>query len=917
MSRLSLLITALVFCLPLPAQQRPDHGFETPPVQPILLSPDGARLYVCHPGANRVAEFSLADPGYPVLLRELVVGLGPVSLALRGSNQLWVVNRVGDSLSVVDLERGVVVRRLRCVDDPCDLHIDEAGGRVFVSSGSRDVVQVLSLKHGREITRIAIPGAEPTVLRASRDGTRLHVLVHKSGNGTTIVPANAAPKQPAPLKATLPSAPKVPLIVRADDPKWSATHGVSLPDHDVVTIDVQAMLVTGSWKQVGTIQFDLVRRPGTDTLFATGTEAHNLVRFEDQLVARFAEHRIARLDAKGVQVHDLHTGVDPKKLPNPSAKAIALAQPTGLAFDPSGTELWVAGFGSDRLGVVDPDTGRVLSRVELGDAAPKEARPRSKRGPRSLAFHPRGEHVYAFQWLSASVAVIDAKRRSLLRELPLGDVPERQYVREGRGFLYDARLSGNGLASCAVCHVDARRDDLAWDLGERDGELVQLDTMTEPIVTFELHPMKGPLLTQTMIGLSDEQPFHWRGDKSSLFEFDEVFEHLLGGQKPSLSEMNDFIRYLQSLQFPANPNQELDRSYRTTPYGESAADGKRFFETAKFQGGPSEQRCTDCHTRPSGSSEQVVVDREVEQYISTPHLRDLYLRARKRPDVAGVRRSGYGLSHAGQHDGVAELLGSGLIFFGKLGNEPRNQRMLERFLLSFDTGTAPAVGLEVLLTAKSRKEPEEQRYLAVLLASLAKGEAELLASGELAGKSILAEIDPKSLELRFADAARASLPLGRAIAELKGSDVLRLWGVPPQQGSVLGIDRDQDGRPDLSELPRRYGSGALRLESNGQARIGRRGFGLYARGLQPGERAFVLLGVQPAKRSFASLTLWVDPQFVLPIEAPVDARGTTVLAVPLPDAPSWAGLRLYAQLLAMGPTGLRGSDALELLLHRN
>ena len=917
MSRRSLLLFVLAFCAPLPAQQRPDHGFETPPVQPLLVSPDGARLYVCHPEANRVAEFGLADPAYPVLLRELVVGLGPVSLALRGSSELWVVNRIGDSLSVVDLGRGVVVRRLRCVDDPCDLHIDEAAGRVFVSSGSRDVVQVLSLKDGRELSRIAIPGAEPTVIRASRDGARLHVLVHKSGNGTTIVPTAAAPKQPAPLKATLPSAPKVPLIVRADDPKWAATHGIQLPDHDVVTIDVQAMRVTGSWQQVGTIQFDLARRPGTDTLFAAGTDAHNLIRFEDQLVARFAEHRIARLDTKGVQVHDLHPGVDPKKLPNPSAKAIALAQPTGLAFDPIGTELWVAGFGSDRLGVVDPDTGLVLARVELGDAGPGEARPRSKRGPRSLAFHPLGEHVYAFQWLSASVAVVDAKRRELVRELPLGDVPERDYVREGRGFLYDARLSGNGLASCAICHVDARRDDLAWDLGERDGELVQLDTMTEPIVTFELHPMKGPLLTQTMIGLSDEQPFHWRGDKGSLFEFDEVFQHLLGGKKPSLVEMNDFIRYLLSLRFPANPNQELDRSYKTTPHGESAADGERFFHTAKFAGGTSEQRCVDCHTRPSGSSEQVVVDREVEQYISTPHLRDLYLRARRRPDAGGVRRSGYGLSHAGQHDGVAELLGSGLLFFGKLGKEPRNQRMLERFLLSFDTGTAPAVGLESLLTASSRQSQEEQGYLAVLLASLTRGEADLLASGEFAGESFLAQVDPKSLELRFANSARAPLPLGRAIAELQGSDVLRLWGVPPEQGGVLGIDRDEDGRPDRSEEPRRYGKGELRLESNGQARLGRSGFGLHARGLLPGDRAFVLLGAQPGQQNLASLTLWVDPQFALPIEAPVDARGTAVLAVPLPSASKFAGLRLYGQLLVAGPTGLRGSDALELLLHRD
>ena len=46
-----------------------------------------------------------------------------------------------------------------------------------------------------------------------------------------------------------------------------------------------------------------------------------------------------------------------------------------------------------------------------------------------------------------------------------------------------------------------------------------------------VHPMKGPLVTQTLRGMSGGAPFHWRGDRPTLQSFNPTFDKLMGGAK--------------------------------------------------------------------------------------------------------------------------------------------------------------------------------------------------------------------------------------------------------------------------------------------------------------------------------------------------------------------------------------------------
>src|SRR3954464_7162106 len=86
-------------------------NFETPPVHPVAMSPDGQMLAVCNLPDNRVEFFDLnTQPPRPA--GSLFVGLDPVSVRFRTANELWVVNHISSSISIVDVAKRQVVSTL-------------------------------------------------------------------------------------------------------------------------------------------------------------------------------------------------------------------------------------------------------------------------------------------------------------------------------------------------------------------------------------------------------------------------------------------------------------------------------------------------------------------------------------------------------------------------------------------------------------------------------------------------------------------------------------------------------------------------------------------------------------------------------------------------------------------------------------
>jgi DNA-binding beta-propeller fold protein YncE len=76
--------------------------FESGQVRPLALSPQGNLLFATNTPANRLEVFSIQDSTL-VAVASIPVGLEPVAVAARTQNEVWVVNHLSDSVSIVDV----------------------------------------------------------------------------------------------------------------------------------------------------------------------------------------------------------------------------------------------------------------------------------------------------------------------------------------------------------------------------------------------------------------------------------------------------------------------------------------------------------------------------------------------------------------------------------------------------------------------------------------------------------------------------------------------------------------------------------------------------------------------------------------------------------------------------------------------
>src|SRR4029077_920071 len=86
-----------------------------------------------------------------------------------------------------------------------------------------------------------------------------------------------------------------------------------------------------------------------------------------------------------------------------------------------------------------------------------------------------------------------------------------------------------------------------------------------PEPTNNFHPMKGPMITQTLQDIIGHEPFHWRGDRDGLEQFNSTFTNLQGAASSlTTNEMKEFKDFLASIHFPPNPFRQFNNSLPTS-----------------------------------------------------------------------------------------------------------------------------------------------------------------------------------------------------------------------------------------------------------------------------------------------------------------------------------------------------------------
>src|SRR5205823_5768403 len=97
--------------------------FESGQVRPLALSPSGKRLFAVNTPDGRLEIFT-SDDGKLTPSGSISVGVEPVAVAARTESEVWVVNHLSDSVSVVTIgEDGSsrVTRTLFVGDEPRDI----------------------------------------------------------------------------------------------------------------------------------------------------------------------------------------------------------------------------------------------------------------------------------------------------------------------------------------------------------------------------------------------------------------------------------------------------------------------------------------------------------------------------------------------------------------------------------------------------------------------------------------------------------------------------------------------------------------------------------------------------------------------------------------------------------------------------
>lgn len=747
-------------------------NWETPHVSPLALSPNRQTLLAVNTPDARVEIFDVAASGLRRVAR-VPVGLDPVSVRFNGSTEAWVVNHVSDSVSVVDVAQRAVVRTLHPGDEPTDVAF--ASGRAFVVCSQANHVAVYDLA-SLDAAPVVIPiaGEDPRAIQPSADGRFVHVAIFESGNGTTILRetlvsdpngpyggANPIPSLDPEMDAGLADAPPAGLIVRKDratgrwldenGADWSAFVTWDLLDHDVATIDAQTLDVSYA---SGLMNLDMHLAARTDGVVAVvGTEATNHVRFEPRLAGTFVRSVLALVDPRdpsAARVVDLNPHLagaydDGTPRVSEALRRLSIADPRGIVWQVDGAAGFITGQGSNNVIRVDRD-GERTGHVAVGA------------GPTGIVLDEVASRLYVLNRFDASVSVLDAAALTEVERIAFPD-PTPAEIRAGRPFLYDAHVtSGLGVTACAACHVDARMDQLAWDLGNPAGATKPFNQNCDALVTAEsaplvavqvpcrdFHPVKGPLTTQTLQGIIGTEPLHWRGDRDNLAEFNAAFESLNGRDAPLTdAEVDAFERFIATLRFPPNPFRTLENAPSPDGPGGDALRGESLFVSAFIDGradalagllGPFSVglnavgpvvTCNRCHHLPVGTNQAVAPGALLlePQDLKVPQLRNVYEKTGFDKDSRSNHR-GFGFAHDGGAATLHEFLSSPVFDFGSGPDGDQRRRDVIAFVFSLSTDTHAAVGQQVTLRSADRSTPEQQR-LDLLLAVAARGQVGLM-----------------------------------------------------------------------------------------------------------------------------------------------------------------------------------------------
>jgi YVTN family beta-propeller protein len=518
----------------------------------LLLSPDGARLYVL---CQQTEEVRVLDAASFAVIKKIAVGRVPRGFSLSPDGaRLFVTNSWDDTLSVIDTRTLAVTATWPVGAEPSSVVEDRAGKRLYVANRISSDIAVLDASTGAEQKRL-LAGRGASYLTLSPDGSRIYA--------THIYP----------------NPPRIPTEMDNRKP----------PESEITVID--------------TARAEVVDRIPLDSIAGV----FHLALSSDGRLGVVAEYHpknlvpLAHLEHGGAFAFTLTLfGADvgkPVEVPLDELERYA-SRPFGVAIAPDKSRLYVTVSGSEC--VIAIDIPRLLRFIH--------ARPRPESGsfeqdltasanyvvariavghdPRGLALSGDGRKLFVANRLDDTISVIDTRSDRVASTVKLAGPKTVSAIRRGEQAFYTSRYSFQGQIGCATCHIDSTFDGLTWDL-EPDG--------------FGLDIVDNKM----MEGVKDTEPYKWNGGNPNLptecgprtekyFWRSEQYDDL------TLADLTTYIRSLLP-----RPNRWRLPSGELTPAQER---GKAIFERSVDKFGnpiPLSNRCSFCHSGPKGTNHQL------------------------------------------------------------------------------------------------------------------------------------------------------------------------------------------------------------------------------------------------------------------------------------------------------------------------
>jgi YVTN family beta-propeller protein len=516
----------------------------------VLISPDGARLYVL---CQQSEEVRVLDAASFAVIRNIAVGRVPRGFSLSSDGErLFVTNSRDDTLSVIDTSTLAVVATWKVGAEPSSVVEDGGGKRLFVANRISNDVAVLNAKTGEEEKRL-LAGRGASYLALSPDGARLyatHVYPNLSSRRTGLENRTA-------------------------------------PESEITVIDVARAVVVD-------------RMP----LHAIAGVFHVVFSADGRLAAVAEYHPknlvpLAHLEHGGafedtITLFGADVGKASVEVPLDELERYA-SQPFGMAIAQDKSRIYVTSGGSEIVTVIDvprllhyihthagpyvqdlsTSANYVVTRIAVGH------------NPRGLTLTRDGRRLFVANRLEDTISVIDTRTNRVASTIKLAGPKTISALRHGEQTFYTARQSFQGQIGCANCHIDSTFDGLTWDL-EPDG--------------FGREIVDNKLLE----GVKNTEPFKWTGTNPDIpTECGPRTEmYFWRSQQYDDLTLADLTLYIRSL--APRPNRWRLPGYELTP---SQERGKALFERAVDRFGkpiPENNRCSYCHSGPKGTNQKIV-----------------------------------------------------------------------------------------------------------------------------------------------------------------------------------------------------------------------------------------------------------------------------------------------------------------------